>query len=207
MNLLFPPKCILCGVIIDAQREDSCPECRRSLPWAGTAVKQGGYHEGVISAFRYEGSVREAFLRYKFQGQYWLADVFGQLLAQTVAAQLEGRFDLITWAPVSKKRKRQRTYDQAELLAKSAGLALDAPAAQCLIKTRHTKPNSSLDDLKEKQRNVEGVYEALPGMGGRRILLIDDVCTTGSTLSECAKTLMLGGAKSVICATFARTGD
>ena len=207
LNLLFPPKCVCCGKIINAPREEICPECNRSLPWAGTAVKYGDFHEGVVSSLRYEGNLREAVLRYKFQGNYWLGEVFGELMAETVAMQLTGRFDFITWAPISKRRRRLRTYDQAELLAKPIGRILDVPVIHGLRKTRHTKANSSLGGEKERRTNVAGAYEALPCVTGKRILLIDDIYTTGSTLSECAKTLMQAGAESVVCVTFARAGE
>ena len=207
LNVLFPPKCAMCGIIIKAPREELCPECTRSMPWAGITVKRGDFHEGAVSSLRYEENVREAILRYKFNGHYWLADVFGELMAETVSMQLAGRFDVITWAPISRKRRRQRTYDQAELLAKAVGKTLDFPVVQCLSKTKHTKTNSSLGDEKERRANVSGVYEALAGIEGKRILLIDDIYTTGSTLAECAKTLMTAGAESVVCATFARAGE
>ena len=207
VNLIFPAKCVLCGKIINAGREEICPVCNRSLPWAGTLVKHGDFHEGVISSLRYEEPVRNAIIRYKFNGQYWFGEVFGELMAETVNMQLDGRFDIITWAPVSKKRKRQRTYDQSELLAKPIGYILGFPVVQCLNKTKHTEANSSLDDEKARRSNVAGVYDALPVVSGKRILLIDDVYTTGSTLSECAKTLMQAGAESVVCATLARAGD
>ena len=207
LNLLFPPKCVLCNKIIDAGREDICHDCSRTLPWAGVTVKQGDFHEGAVSSLRYDDRVRGAMLRYKFNGHYWLGEVFGELMAETVTMQLSGRFDIITWAPVSKKRLRQRTYDQSELLAKRIGVLLGFPVVQCLRKTKHTEANSSLNDDKARQDNVSGVYEALPEVEGKRILLIDDVYTTGSTLSECAKTLMQAGAESVVCATFARAGE
>ena len=207
LNVLFPPKCVMCSKIIKATREELCPECTRSMPWAGITVKRGDFHEGAVSSLRYEENVREAILRYKFNGHYWLADVFGELMAETVSMQLAGRFDVITWTPISRRRRRQRTYDQSELLAKAVGKTLDFPVVQCLRKTKHTAANSSLTDEKERRSNVAGVYEALPGFENKRILLIDDVYTTGSTLSECAKTLMQAGAESVVCATLARAGE
>lgn len=206
-NLLFPARCIVCGEIIKAQREELCPGCRKTLPWAGDGLRPGGYHEGAASTLRYEGGVRDAFLRYKFSGQYWLAEPFAELLAETVSTQLSGRFDLITWVPVSKKRLRARTYDQSRLLAEAVSKILEAPVLPGLQKTKNTRANSSLADERERVKNVEGAYEALPGIEGRRVLLVDDVLTTGSTLSECAKTLLLGGAESVICATLIRAGD
>ena len=204
LNLLFPPRCVFCSKIIKAGREEICPDCNRSLPWAGITVKHGDFHEGVVSSLRYEDNVRAAVLRYKFNGHYWLGDVFGELMSETVNMQLSGRFDIITWAPISKKRLRERTYDQSELLAREVGRILGFPVTPCLIKTKHTEANSSLSDEKERRSNVADVYEALPAAEGKRILLIDDVYTTGSTLSECAKTLMQAGAESVVCATFAR---
>lgn len=203
-NLLFPPKCMFCGAIIDASRDELCGDCRRSIPWAGTGLVPGGFHEGTVSALRYEGNARDAVLRFKFSGCHWFADVFGELLADIVKMTLEGRFDIITWVPISKKRLRRRTYDQSELLAGVVGKQLGLPVTRTLKKTKHTKANSSLGDEKARQSNVAGAYEVLEGVENKRILLIDDILTTGSTLSECAKTLMLGGADSVVCATLAR---
>ena len=207
LNLFYPAKCVLCNKIIKAEHEEICPVCRLSLPKADMILRLGSYHEGVVSALRYENEVRDAIIRYKFNGQFWLGEVFGALMAETVAAKLSGRFDVITWTPVSLRRKLQRTYDQSELLANPIGRLLNVPVAQCLKKTKHTAANSSLTDEKERRSNVAGVYEALPGFENKRILLIDDVYTTGSTLSECAKTLMRAGAESVVCATLARAGE
>ena len=206
-NLLFPTKCIVCGKIIKAEREEICPECRKTLPLAGAGLTPGDYHEGTISPLKYEGGIRDAFLRYKFNGHYWLAEPFGELLAENISLQIGGRFDTIAWAPISKKRLRRRTYDQSRLLAEQVGILLDTPVIAGLAKVRDTRANSSLTGEKERRRNVADAYEALSGIEGKRILLIDDVLTTGSTLSECARTLLLGGAESVICAALLRSGD
>lgn len=202
-NLLFPAKCVVCGKIIRAERDELCPVCRRALPWAATVIRHGDYHEGVVSTVRYEDEIRDSFLRYKFGGCHWYGEVFGELLAETISIQLAGRYDLITWAPVSKARLRERGYDQSQLLAETAAGLLNKPVRRCLSKVKDTPANSGLPHETERRKNVADVYEALPGFEGKRVLLIDDVYTTGATMSECAKTLLLGGAESVICATFA----
>ena len=206
ISLLFPTRCVLCGGIIKADREEICPECAAELK-RPTAEMSVDFTEGVACAVLYEGAVRAAFLRYKFSGQSWLAEVFGELLAEAVADKLDGRFDAITYPPLSAKRLKKRGYDQARLLAEQVGQRLGYPVIASLRKVRNTVSNSSMtgeDAKQQRAENVSGVYEALAGIEGRRLLLIDDILTTGSTMSECAKTLLLGGAESVVCAAFGR---
>ncbi|MDR0904597.1 MAG: ComF family protein [Oscillospiraceae bacterium] len=203
INAFFPPKCVLCGKIIKAEREEICADCRRELRYAADA-KKVDFSEGAVCAVAYDGAVRDAFLRYKFSGQRWLADVFGELLAEAVNARLQGKFDVVTYAPLSAKRLRERGYDQARLLAEAVGQRLNVPVMPSLRKVKNTAANSSLDGGADARKtNVADAYEALAGIENRRFLLIDDVLTTGSTFAECAKTLLLGGAESVVCAAFA----
>ena len=152
------------------------------------------------------GPVREAVHRYKFSGSRSYSGPFGRLMAQCVRDELDGRFDCVTWAPLSARRLRQRGYDQARLLAEEAARALEVPALPLLRKNRDTPPQSGLEEAGQRRANVLGVYGAPdPGAAaGRRVLLADDVVTTGSTLSECARTLLTAGAAEVVCVTLAQ---
>ena len=118
-----------------------------------------------------------------------------------------GRYDLITWVPLSEQRRKARGYDQAMLLAEAAALELGDVAAETLAKVRDTSAQSGLGkDDSARRANVLGAYRPTDPelIDGQRILLMDDVVTTGSALSECARTLRTAGAADVVCVTLAR---
>ena len=127
-----------------------------------------------------------------------------ELLAQCAAEHFSGEFDTVTWVPVSPRRLRQRGYDQARLLAEEAARVLEVPALPLLSKTRDTPPQSGLEEAGQRRANVLGVYRAPDAAAGLRVLLADDVVTTGSTLSECARTLLTAGAAELVCVTLAQ---
>ena len=202
LDLFFPPKCAFCGRV---GAHGVCAACERSLPYAEKPLREGAGFGRCAAPLKYEGAVREAILRFKFHGVQSAAEGFGPILAQCAAEELGGAFDVVTWAPVSDKRRKQRGYDQAELLALATAKAWDAKPARMLRKTRDNPPQSGLG-APERRGNVIGVYEAanVERVKNARILLIDDILTTGSTLSECARVLKDAGAESVVCACLAQ---
>ena len=207
-NLLFPPKCCFCRRLLQDGQSNPCPECEKALPYTrGKAVTDGRFFQKCISPLFYEDAVREAILRYKFQNAAYYAEPFGKLLSELVRERLRNEFDLITWVPLSKKRLRKRGYDQAMLLARATADHLEAVCVPLLEKFRNVPAQSGLGRVEQRRANVSGVYRAVRAdlIAGKRILLIDDVVTTGSTLSECARILLLSGAASVVCATLARS--
>ena len=112
------------------------------------------------------------------------------------------RVDLITWAPLHSKRKRERGYDQAELLAQRVGELTDAPVENTLEKIRATAVQSQSGEDEARKANVQGAYQALPDLDltGKHIV----VATSGATLAECASALRQAGASVVVGLTFAR---
>ncbi|MEG1857824.1 MAG: ComF family protein [Pseudoflavonifractor sp.] len=208
LDLLFPPRCVFCGRILSHGTGGICPECQRSLPWLteGEAEQTIEFCSCCAAPLRYQGAVRKSIHRYKFKGAQGYAGAYGALVAQCVRDHLAGRYDLITWVPLSQKRRRERGYDQAFLLSSAAALALDSVALETLRKVRHTDAQSGLDGASARRANVMGAYEAVdPALvAGRRVLLVDDVITTGATLSECARILRTAGASDVVCATLTR---
>jgi ComF family protein len=209
LDLLFPPKCPLCGKLA-AKNGILCPECEGELPRATSAAHLlcDNHTLDCAAPFFYDGRLRAAFLRYKFQGKKEYANLFGSYLAQAAAEQLDGNWELVTWAPLSKKRLRKRGYDQAKLLAEQVSKALQIPLVSTLEKMRDTKAQSTLG-AEQRGENVKNVYRLEKGCSvtGKRILLVDDILTTGSTLSACAKVLLEGGAERVDCAALARSRD
>ena len=103
------------------------------------------------------------------------------------------------------RRLRRRGYDQVELIARATSRELDIPCEKSLEKIRDNKPNSSLDSAEARRANVLGAYRCLEPekLSGKRILLLDDIITTGATASECARMLLSKGAKSVYVAAVA----
>lgn len=108
-------------------------------------------------------------------------------------------FDLLTWVPISFRRKLSRGYDQVELLAKAVGRELGMEPVRLLRKTRHNPPQSGIAGEAQRRANVLGVYQVTdPEMlKGKRVLLLDDIVTTGATAGECARMLLTMGAKEV----------
>ena len=107
--------------------------------------------------------------------------------------------------PLSPQRERKRGYDQARILAENAGAALGLAPVRLLRKVRHVSPQSRITAPEERKANISGCYEVTgpEAVKGKRILIIDDIITTGSTVSECARMLLLAGAEEVNAASLA----
>lgn len=207
LDLLFPPKCPFCARVLD--RPGVCAACEAALPWTGESASLWELPGGLRCAapLWYRDSVRQALLRLKFQGAAGTADPLGGLIAQCAAERLSGAFDTVTWVPVSQRRRRKRGYDQAELLARAACRRWDSRPVKLLEKIRDNSAQSGLTGRDARWENVRDVYRAAEpeAVEGRRILLVDDVCTTGATLCACAAVLRRAGAAEVVCAAAART--
>lgn len=207
LDLLYPAKCPFCGKLLEKELF-LCPDCQRELPWLTGAAgeKRVELTQGCVSALAYRGKVPDAVRGYKFAGRRGARRCFGTLIAQCVSDH-GLTADLVSWPSLSKKRLRRRGYDQAQLLALTVGERLGIPVARTLEK-EDRPAQSSLTDKDLRRANLLGAYRARDpeAFRGKRVLLVDDVTTTGATLSECAKTLLLAGAAEVVCATLARAG-
>lgn len=208
LDLLFPPKCVFCRALLAEDEQDLCARCRRELPWlSGPAAEQKPEFIALACApLRYEDTVRASFHRYKFYGQTSYAGAYGRLVAACARVHLDAPCDLVTWAPLSRRRRRERGYDQAQLLARTVAAELDLPLLSTLEKRRDTAPQSSLEEPSARRANALGAYRCTSpaAVAGKRVLLIDDILTSGATASECARILRTAGAKEVFCATLAR---
>ena len=207
LDLLYPPKCPFCGRVLERGEEGWCASCQEELPWTEPGdAKAVEFCEVCLSPLWYRDGVRDGVRRYKFDGGRGHAELFGQLMAQCLRDRWEKPADLITWAPLHVKRRRERGYDQAELLARRVGELTDLPVENTLEKIRATAVQSQTGEDEVRKANVREAYRALPGLdlSGRRIILVDDVVTSGATLAECAAALRVAGAHSVAGLTFAR---
>ena len=207
LDLLFPPKCPFCGRLLE-KGELLCPDCQRGLPWLEGRAGETEVEltAGCVSALRYEDKVRSAIHGYKFDGRSARSVAFGAMTAQAVGDH-GITADLVSWPSLSKKRLRQRGYDQAELLAREVGRRLGLSVLRTVDK-RERPAQSGIQGEAARRANLLGAYVPVePGnFEGRIILLVDDVVTSGATLAECAKTLRLAGAERIFCATLAKAG-
>jgi len=209
LDLIYPPKCPFCRRVLDRKAEGVCPLCEEKLPHTGTErAKRLENGMLTLSPLRYEGAVRKAIHRYKFGGLAVYAVPFGKRMARCLREERDPAHFLVTWVPLSEKRLKQRGYDQARLLAEELmkELGLDPPQP-LLRKIRNTRAQSSLTEEKDRRANVKGAYEVIDSSLVRdaHILLVDDVVTTGATLTACAAELRKAGAAEVSAITLARS--
>ena len=197
-NLLYPAQCTLCARLMPRDGEPICTECRVAAqvfffaPWRIPHIKSW------VALWQYSGQVRGSLVRYKFYHRRNYASIYARHLADKI--QKSGlSYDLITWVPISFLRRVERGYDQVELLAREVGKHLDCQPVKLLHKRRHNRRQSGLRSLEARRRNVAGAYRAVntEQIKGKRVLLLEDIITTGATISEAARVLKEAGAKEV----------
>lgn len=184
--------CKRCGVGIDGE-EDYCGNC------AFDKI----YFDRAYSVFSYEGAVQKSILKMKFGNLGGYAKVFAKYLVFLVN-KVGLEYDIVTFAPMRKQSKRKRRYNQAQLLARYFCDILDQTdkLTETVVKVKDTEAQEKLSRT-ERKTNLVGAYKCVADVKGKRVLVIDDVKTTGATLNECAKVLKRAGASSVVGLTVA----
>ena len=205
MELLFPSKCVLCRQILKNGEIDLCKSCRTDAPEYPNRKNKLQFLDSFAAVWYYEGNVRGSLLRYKFHNARSYSVSYGRILAMKLLREYPEGFDVLTWVPVSRLRKLRRGYDQVELLAAAVGKELGMPPVPTLKKIRNNRPQSRMKGAEARRANVLGVYRIFDGadVKGKRVLLLDDILTTGATAGECARVLLSAGAKEVHCAVVA----
>ena len=198
---VFPPCCPACGRSI-ARDECLCPGCMADLyPASGQfrEAKQLPPDVSLYAAAFYTGSMREAIHRMKFSGNPGSAAILAPLLIQALpGGGCPDAFDLVLPVPSRPKKVRARGYNQSALLAKEVSKRTGVPfSSSALLKTRDTRAQHDLT-AEERQVNLSGSFSAREAeVSGKRLLLVDDVLTTGATARECVAALKAAGAASV----------
>lgn len=208
LELLYPPKCAFCGRLLELE-EKECPDCTGQLPVTDdlSCGQDGDWFRRCVSPFFLEGLVQDAVHQYKFCHQEANGVLLGRWMAQCAQAQFSGTFDLITWVPVNRKRRWERGFDQSRVLAGEVARAYGKRPVQTLKKLRHIPPLSQTEGgVAVRQALVRDIYglSFVGPLEGKRVLLVDDVITTGSTLNEASRMLCQAGAAEVCCVTAAR---
>ena len=220
VDLVFPKRCVGC----DREGPFLCLPCMEGLPrleppfcflcsqpgrlmmrLCSSCWERPIEMDGICSPYRMEGPIRDAVHALKYQSVRALASTLGQLLADFIEANPLPA-DMLVPVPLHRRRERSRGYNQSLLLAqwmgKSTGLPLEAGALQRL---RATPSQARSVRQEERRANVAGAFAAEATLvQDRRVLVIDDVCTTGSTLEACSMALKQAGAASVWGLTLAR---
>lgn len=209
MRRLFPPKCVLCRKRLSDNENDLCRKCRTEVPSLTFSKKKISFVAGWVCLWYYGGMVRRSILHYKFYGKWYFAKAYGRLLAMRLMTENMTDFDVLTYVPTSFRRKLKRGYDQVRLLAKYTAAELGVPYEKVLIKHRHTPTQSSIKGIAQRRANVLGAYRVSQNarLEDKKVLLLDDIITTGATLSECARVLLTAGAKEVKCAALAASEE
>ena len=202
---LFPEKCILCGKILERDELDLCGKCRIDAPECPISKIKYPFIDQWTGLWYYEKDVRYSLLRYKFHNRRNYAAGYARLLAMKLMKEERLDFDVLTWIPISEKRLRKRGFDQVQLLAERLAFELQIEAIPTLVKIRDNPKQSGIAGQAQRRANVLGAYQAAqPALfAGKRVLLLDDIITTGATASECARVLLTAGASEVQLAVIA----
>ncbi|MDY4953401.1 MAG: phosphoribosyltransferase family protein [Candidatus Onthomonas sp.] len=210
LRLVYPPKCVFCGTLLEREEQDACKACLAELPWTdeSSAVRTGRAFSRCVSPFFLTGKVHQALVDYKYHQRESYGVCFGRWMGACARRCRSDPFDLVTWVPVSRRRLRERGFDQCRLLAVQVAKVYGMRPVRTLKKWKDVPSLASSEASPAMRRKlVAGVYRVISPetVAGKRILLVDDIITTGSTLEEAAGTLRAAGAAEVCCVTAART--
>ena len=204
LDLVFPPRCVFCHELLPLHAESAvCEHCQKSQT-RFKGEEKAEFVERVVAPFRYENDIKESVHRYKFSGREHYAETYALYMADCLR-ESHMAFDILSYVPLHPRRRRSRGYDQAERLALELAKLLGVEVTPLLKKVHTASPQSQKKSAAERRANISGCYALLDGAAveDRRILLVDDVFTTGATLSECARVLLMAGAEEVSAVTVA----
>jgi predicted amidophosphoribosyltransferase len=190
LDLLLPRRCVCCG----ATGVGLCRPCAASLPAAPDLAAPPGF-TACWSLLRYEGPTRDVVAALKFRGHQDAVD----LLCRAMAALVDGPLDVVTWAPTSGARRRRRGFDQAQLLARGVAAHLGLPCRSLLAR----RTSGAQTGRGRAERLTGAAFEPARGTSSARVLVVDDVRTTGATLCAAADALAQRGHHHVAGLTLA----
>lgn len=217
LDVLFPPACAGCG----ARAWPLCERCTRQVgvitpPWCRRCGRPfeapvarcrdcpPGPVDAARAAFLYDGPIKRAIHGMKFSGWHALGPHLAGAMARTASGV---RADAVTWVPLSRRRLRRRGFDQAEVLARHVALRVGLPVRPLLGRARDTRAQARLSGPERRRALADAFRGRGPEPPPRRVLLVDDVLTTGATAAACARALKDAGARRVTVLTAARSLD
>lgn len=214
IELVYPKSCHLCHNSIEGNGHwPLCGDCYGSIiksrpPFYGNPDRLTPYFDRLYYATLYKGTIRECIHRFKYSGNFAFEKLFADLMADFAEKYIDmKRLDHCIPVPLHRVKYRERTFNQAEILARHiAGHFGIAFADKAIVRRRYGRPQIELPKSmrKKETRGAFAVREAAK-IGGKNVLLVDDIFTTGSTVNECSRILKKAGAKSVEVFTLARS--
>lgn len=217
VGLLFPARCLGCGregaficracqVKLSRITPPVCPVCGRPLagnePCPACLDKERSI-DGVRSSFRFEGTIRRAVHRLKYNNLRAIARPLAALMAEHFATSPVPGEALVPM-PLHPRRLRERGYNQSLLLARELAKLVGLPVAECVSRIRYASPQTKAASAAERHENVAGCFACRCNLGGQGLIIVDDVATSGATLDACAAALKTAGAGPVWGFTLAR---
>ena len=197
LNIIYPieEKCMVCD-------EDGfigiCPSCKSRI---NKAKNEGS----ILSYGFYGGILKSLILKFKYESNYNVGYLLANFLIEIIK-ESEIDIDIICYIPMIRKDERKRRINQCKLIANEIGYNLNIPVSNCIKKVKHTKEQKKLTK-EERIKNLIGAFEVTSNedIKNKRVLLIDDVMTTGATIGECTKILKKSGVKEIIVLTIAKS--
>ena len=212
LKLLYPTRamCMGCESQAGFEREWLCEDCRLALAkhWVGASEPPDASIDGAAYAYLYSGPAGGMVRHLKYRGVRRLAEPMARAMTSAYGFIMPTGVEFLIPVPMHPGRLRLRGFNHAELLAEAVGQRLDLPVRNALDRVRNTRQQARLSD-EERLKNQTGAFALAEPVEGRRVLLIDDVCTTGATAAACARTLKEGGAAAVylLCFAVAQAGS
>lgn len=200
---VFPERCPYCAKPVEPD-EFACKSCLETIKRRHVPIKGGARGFRCVSSFVYDGRVRRVILRIKYRERTQFIPQLAVIAAEDIRKAYPEGFDLITAVPMHKRDLRLRGYNQSVLLAKDLSEKLSVPYADTLEKVKRTRKQHTLK-YRERAKNLSGAFRPTDKelILGKRILIVDDIVTSGHTLGACCKTLSKCEPELLCCATIA----
>ena len=222
LQLFFPKTCPVCEEILEKNRE-ICEKCEKNLRYISEpkckkcgkpfepeesgsefreycmdCAKRAHAYESGMAVFQYSDELRESIYRFKYYNQRTYAEFYGKAMAHYKKQIQDFGIQILIPVPISRKRRIARGYNQAELMAQALGRELNLPVNKnCLVREKNTLPQKELNE-QERRNNLKNAFKISENViKYKKVLLVDDIYTTGSTVDACAVVLKQAGAEKV----------
>lgn len=218
MSYLYPDKCYFCGGLtvsgapvckeclskLATVSQNLCPRCGADIEYCNCKAGDFAFLRN-ISFFHYDGPVALLIKRMKFHNSPQLTRFMADFMINQIRDKYKDfTFDFVTYVPSSRLKLAKNGYNGAQLLAERVAYELSLPL-RTVMRKKFSLKSQKTSNKSERRKNVRGKFVSLCALNGETVLLIDDIMTTGSTMSECARVMKNSGAKEILCSTFAIT--